>query len=52
MDFDFSPKVQQLREQLLDFMDENVYPNEQRFLEEVAKNRSEKNNPLPELGYL
>ncbi len=45
MDFDFSPKVQQLREKLLDFMDENIYPNEQRFLEEVAKNRSEKNNP-------
>lgn len=45
MDFDFSPKVQQLREQLLDFMDENIYPNEQRFLEEVARNRSEKNNP-------
>ncbi len=28
MDFEFSPKVQELRERLLAFMDEYVYPNE------------------------
>ncbi|MBL8176532.1 MAG: acyl-CoA dehydrogenase family protein [Bryobacterales bacterium] len=37
MNFDYSPKVQQLRQQLLAFMDEYIYPNEQRFLEEVEK---------------
>ncbi len=45
MDFDFSPKVKQLQEKLTDFMELNVYPNDQRYLEEVAKNRTEKNNP-------
>ena len=31
MDFEFSPKVQALREQLLAFMDEYIYPNEALF---------------------
>ncbi len=31
MDFEFSPKVQELREQLLAFMDEHIYPNESLF---------------------
>jgi len=38
MHFDFSPKVIALREQLLRFMDEHVYPNEQRREEELAAN--------------
>ncbi|MBS1826714.1 MAG: acyl-CoA dehydrogenase family protein, partial [Acidobacteria bacterium] len=37
MNFDYSPKVQQLREKLLAFMDEHIYPNEQRFLAEVEQ---------------
>ena len=34
MHFDFSDKVKSLQKQLQAFMDEHVYPNEQRFLEE------------------
>ncbi len=37
MNFDYSPKVQQLREQLLAFMEAHIYPNEARFEEEVKK---------------
>lgn len=29
MDFEYSPKVQELRERLLAFMDEHIYPNEE-----------------------
>jgi len=36
MDFEFSPKVQELRERLLSFMDAHVYPNEALFAEQVA----------------
>src|ERR1700722_9667640 len=35
MDFDFSPKVERLREQLLAFMDREVYPAEKRFEREL-----------------
>ncbi|WP_298725584.1 acyl-CoA dehydrogenase [uncultured Ferrovibrio sp.] len=36
MDFEFSDRVKELQEKLTRFMDEHVYPNEQRFDEEVA----------------
>jgi len=39
MNFEFSPKVEALRERLLGFMDEHIYPNEDRFREEVQANR-------------
>jgi len=39
MNFDYSPKVAQLRERLLAFFDEHIYPNERRYLEEVEANR-------------
>ncbi|RZJ13507.1 MAG: acyl-CoA dehydrogenase [Rubrivivax sp.] len=39
MNFDYSPKVAQMREQLLAFFDAHIYPNEQRYLEEVDANR-------------
>ena len=35
MDFEFSPKVQDLRKRLMAFMDEFVYPNEMLFREQV-----------------
>jgi acyl-CoA dehydrogenase len=35
MDFEFSPKVQELRKRLLAFMDEFIYPNEALFREQV-----------------
>lgn len=40
MDFAYSPRVQALRERLLAFMEEHIYPNEERFEEEVAAHRA------------
>jgi len=37
MDFDLSPKAQGLHEQLLDFMDQHVYPAESVYAEQVAE---------------
>ncbi len=45
MDFDFSQKVIDLQKKLQDFMDLHVYPNDQKYLAEVAENRKVKNNP-------
>ena len=37
MNFDYSPKVKDLQKRVSDFMDAHVYPNEQRFHDEVAQ---------------
>jgi acyl-CoA dehydrogenase len=39
MDFEFSGKVKELRGRLQAFMDEYVYPNEQRFHDEIERDR-------------
>ena len=39
MNFDYSPKVAQMRERLLAFFDEHIYPNERRYFEEIEANR-------------
>ena len=39
MDFEPSPRVQQLQQQLNRFMQEHIYPNEQVFKEQVAQQR-------------
>jgi acyl-CoA dehydrogenase len=39
MDFEFSDKLKALQQRLLAFMDEHIYPNEQRFADEVACDR-------------
>ncbi|MEZ5650613.1 MAG: acyl-CoA dehydrogenase family protein [Burkholderiaceae bacterium] len=39
MDFNYSPRCQELRERLLAFMDQHIYPNEHRFHDEVEANR-------------
>ncbi|HZM34913.1 MAG TPA: acyl-CoA dehydrogenase family protein [Burkholderiales bacterium] len=39
MNFDYSPKVQELRKQLLAFMAEHVYPNERKWTEHVTSER-------------
>src|ERR1700676_2653779 len=39
MDFAFSKKVEDLQLRLRAFMDEYIYPNEQRFHEEIERNR-------------
>ncbi|CAD6506696.1 (R)-benzylsuccinyl-CoA dehydrogenase [Paraburkholderia hiiakae] len=47
MNFDYSPKVQALREKLLAFFDEHIYPNETVFHEEVERNRANGNPWVP-----
>ena len=47
MNFDYSPKVDQLRERLLAFFDEHIYPNEKRYHEEIAANRRGGNAWIP-----
>jgi acyl-CoA dehydrogenase len=36
MDFEYSPKVKELQARLQAFMDQQIYPNEQRFYAEIA----------------
>src|SRR5258707_3443286 len=38
MNFEFSQKTKELQRRLQAFMDEHIYPNEQRFLEEIERN--------------
>ena len=47
MDFDHSPACKALQQKLLAFMDEHIYPNEQRFHEEVEANRRAGNAWVP-----
>jgi acyl-CoA dehydrogenase len=39
MDFSFSSKVKDLQRRLQVFMDEHIYPNEQRYYDEIERNR-------------
>ena len=39
MDFAFSDKVKDLQQRLQTFMEEYIYPNEQRFYDEIGRNR-------------
>jgi acyl-CoA dehydrogenase len=43
MNFDYTPKVQELRNKLSAFFDEHIYPNERAFNDEVAENRAKGN---------
>ncbi len=47
MNFDYTPKVQALREKLLAFFDEHIYPNERAFYAEIARNRADGNAWVP-----
>ncbi|WP_348714942.1 acyl-CoA dehydrogenase family protein [Acidovorax soli] len=47
MDFNFTPKVQDMQARLLAFMDQHVYPNEARFFREIAENRAKGNAWIP-----
>ncbi len=49
MNFDFSPKVKDLQHRLQAFMDEHIYPNEQRFHDEVERNRWQPTRVIEEL---
>ena len=47
MNFDYTPKVRELRQRLLDFMTARIYPNERRYREEVEANRARGNPWIP-----
>ena len=47
MNFDFTPKVNELQTRLLKFMDDHIYPNEKRFFREIAENRIKGNAWVP-----
>jgi len=47
MNFDYTPKVQALRERLIAFFDAHIYPNERVYLEEIAANRANGNAWVP-----
>ncbi|MFZ9678789.1 MAG: acyl-CoA dehydrogenase family protein [Quisquiliibacterium sp.] len=47
MDFEYSPRVQEMRARLLAFMDEHIYPNEERFHAEIEENRRNGNAWIP-----
>ncbi len=49
MDFGFSGKVKDLQRSLQAFMDEYVYPNEQRFYDEIERNRWSPTRVIEEL---
>jgi len=49
MNFEFSEKTKQLQRRLLAFMDEHIYPNEQRFADEVDANRWQPTRIIAEL---
>ena len=38
MDFSYSPRTRELQERVSAFMDEHIFPNEQRFNDELAAN--------------
>ena len=42
MNFDYTPKVQELRDKLLAFFDEHIYPNERAFIDEIARQSHER----------
>jgi acyl-CoA dehydrogenase len=45
LDFAYSPRVEQLREELLDFMDTHVYPNESTYLEQIEASGDRHHHP-------
>jgi acyl-CoA dehydrogenase len=47
MHFDYTPKVKDLQARQTAFMDEHIYPNEQRFFAEIAANRAQGNAWVP-----
>jgi acyl-CoA dehydrogenase len=47
MNFDYTDKVKGLQTRLLAFMDAHIYPNENRFYEEIAANRANGNAWIP-----
>jgi acyl-CoA dehydrogenase len=49
MNFDFSEKTKELQRRLLAFMDEHIYPNEQRYYDEIERHRWQPTRTVEEL---
>jgi len=49
VDFEFSDKVKKLQGRLQAFLDEHIYPNEQRFYDEIEQNRWKPTRIIEEL---
>jgi acyl-CoA dehydrogenase len=49
MDFEYSKKTQELRQRLQTFLDEHVYPNEQRYYREIESDRWKPTRVIEEL---
>ena len=49
MNFEYSEKTKELQRRLLAFMDEHIYPNEQRFCDEIERNRWQPTRTIEEL---
>jgi acyl-CoA dehydrogenase len=49
MNFEFSEKTKELQRRLQAFMDEHIYPNEQRFVEEIERERWKPTQIIEEL---
>ena len=47
MEFEYSPKVQDMQARLLAFMEEHIYPNDKTYYAEVAANRAKGNPWIP-----
>ena len=47
MDFEYTPKVKDMQARLLAFMEEHIYPNEARYLQEIEANRAKGNAWVP-----
>ena len=47
MDFTYSSKVEDLRQRLLSFMEDHIYPNEHQFYAEISANRQAGNAWIP-----
>jgi acyl-CoA dehydrogenase len=49
MNFEFSEKTKELQRRLRAFLDEHIYPNEQRYYEEIERNRWKSTRIIEEL---
>jgi acyl-CoA dehydrogenase len=49
VNFEFSEKVRDLQRRLTEFMDEHIYPNEQRYAEEIERDRWSPTRVIEEL---
>ncbi|NIO41555.1 MAG: acyl-CoA dehydrogenase, partial [Burkholderiales bacterium] len=47
MNFEFSPQVKELQKRVSGFMEEHIYPNEERFYAEIDANRNDGNAWVP-----